>query len=77
MNNKEPNVVALYARVSTSDGRQETENQQIQLREYCAKCGWRIVGEYVDEASGANSERPAFKRLYRDAHRKSFDLVLF
>ena len=29
--------VALYARVSTNDGRQDTENQLIALREYCAK----------------------------------------
>lgn len=30
--------VALYLRVSTD--KQETENQAIQLREFCAKQGW-------------------------------------
>src|SRR4051794_8672812 len=40
--------VALYARVSTKGGRQDTENQLIALREYCAKQGWEVVAEYVD-----------------------------
>ena len=35
--------VALYARVSTKDGRQDTENQLIALREYCTKLGrWHV-----------------------------------
>jgi hypothetical protein len=38
-------TVALYARVSTKDGRQDTENQLIALREYCSKHGWVIAGE--------------------------------
>ena len=77
MENSEAKVVALYARVSTSDGRQETENQLIQLRTYCEKRGWRVAGEYVDQASGSSSERAEFKRLFQDAHRRGFDLVLF
>ena len=77
MKTSEPKVAALYARVSTSDGRQETENQLIQLRKYCRKRRWQIAGEYVDEASGSNSERPEFKRMFQDAHRRGFDLVLF
>jgi predicted site-specific integrase-resolvase len=43
--------VALYARVSTKDGRQDTENQLIALRDYCAKQGWTIAAEYVDHES--------------------------
>ena len=77
MKTSETKIAALYARVSTSDGRQETENQLIQLRKYCRKRHWRIAGEYVDEASGSNSERPEFKRMFQDAHRRGFDLVLF
>ena len=37
--------VALYARVSTKDGRQDAENQLLALREYCQKAGWEIAGE--------------------------------
>jgi DNA invertase Pin-like site-specific DNA recombinase len=69
--------VALYARVSTKDGRQDTENQLIALREYCAKQGWEIAGEYVDHETGGTSKRPHFQRMFADARQRKFDLVLF
>jgi DNA invertase Pin-like site-specific DNA recombinase len=69
--------VALYARVSTKDGRQDTENQLIQLREYCRKQGWAISGEYVDHESGGTSKRTHFQQMFVDAHQRQFDLVLF
>jgi len=69
--------VALYSRVSTNDGRQTTANQTRQLREFCRKRGWEIVDEYSDEASGGTGERPAFKRLFEDAHKRIFDGVVF
>lgn len=68
--------VAIYARVSTRD-RQETENQLRELRAYSQKQGWRIVGEYVDRESGGKADRPQFRRLFDDAHRRKFDMVLF
>jgi DNA invertase Pin-like site-specific DNA recombinase len=69
--------VALYARVSTKDGRQDTENQLIALREYCAKQGWTVVEEYVDHETGGTSKRPHFQRMFADARARKFDLVLF
>jgi hypothetical protein len=39
---------AIYARVSTADGRQDTDNQLAQLREFAAAQGWGIANEYVD-----------------------------
>src|ERR1700728_1839234 len=69
--------VALYARVSTKDGRQDTENQLIALREYCAKQGWQVSGEYVDHETGGTSKRPHFQRMFADARARKFDLVLF
>jgi DNA invertase Pin-like site-specific DNA recombinase len=69
--------VALYARVSTKDGRQDTENQLIALREYCAKQGWEVVGEYVDHETGGTSKRPHFQQMFADARARKFDLVLF
>ncbi len=69
--------VALYARVSTKDGRQDTENQLIALREYCAKQDWEIAGEYVDHETGGTSKRSQFQRLFRDSRARRFDLVLF
>jgi DNA invertase Pin-like site-specific DNA recombinase len=70
-------IVALYARVSTKDGRQDTENQLIALRDYCAKQGWEIAAEYVDHETGGTSKRPHFQRLFANARARRFDLVLF
>jgi DNA invertase Pin-like site-specific DNA recombinase len=70
-------LVALYARVSTKDGRQDTENQLIALREYCAKQGWEIAAEYVDHETGGTSKRPRFQQMFADARARKFDLVLF
>src|SRR6185503_9203185 len=70
-------AVALYARVSTKDGRQDTENQLFALREYCAKRGWQIAGEYVDHETGGTSKRQHFQRMFADARNRKFNLVLF
>ena len=70
-------VAAIYARVSTADGRQETENQLVQLRQFAETQGWEIVQEYVDHDSGSRSDRPEFRRLFDDASRRKFDVVLF
>jgi DNA invertase Pin-like site-specific DNA recombinase len=67
--------VALYARVSTKDGRQDIENQLIALREYSGKQGWEIAGEYVDHETGGTSKRPHFQRMFADARMRRFDLV--
>ena len=69
--------VALYARVSTRDKGQDTENQLSQLREFAGKQGWTIVQEYVDRATGKHSDREKFRRLFEDASQRKFDLVLF
>ena len=68
---------AIYARVSTKDGRQDTENQLRQLRRYARKQGYAITAEYVDRKSGGTADREAFKQLFADAHQRKFDLVLF
>jgi len=69
--------VAIYARVSTDDKGQDPENQLTQLREWCASCNHTIVNEYVDYESGRKAERREFNRLFEDAHRRQFDLVMF
>jgi len=68
--------VALYARVSTLNG-QHPEMQLSELREYGARRGWQIVGEYSDEGySGSRERRPQLDRLMADAHRRKFEAVL-
>ena len=70
-------TTAIYARVSTKDGRQDAENQLRQLREFCTSQGW-ICREYIDHASGKNDTgRPEFQRLFEDAAQRKFDLVVF
>ena len=69
--------VALYARVSTKDGRQDAENQLIALREYCARQKWTITSEYVDLETGGHSKRMHFQRMFADARAGKFDLLLF
>ena len=68
--------VALYARVSTLNG-QDPEMQLSELREYAARRGWAVSGEYVDQGvSGSKESRPELNRLTADAHRRLFDAVL-
>lgn len=69
--------IALYARVSKDDGKQDTENQLQELREFCKRSGWTIEQEYVDRASGKTADRPQFKKMFEDASKRKFDLVLF
>ena len=69
--------VALYARVSTKDGRQDAENQLAQLRQFVEAQNWTVVHEYVDRATGKRSDREQFQRLFAAASRRQFDLVLF
>ncbi len=67
--------VAIYVRVSTN--KQEVDNQLIQLREYCKKNDHQIFNEYVDIISGKEISRPSYDRMFLDAHKRLFDLVLF
>ncbi len=70
--------IALYARISTKDKNQDTENQLLQLRQYCAnQPGWTVIDEYIDQKTGRTADRDAFQRLFQDAYQKKFDLCFF
>ena len=69
--------VALYARVSTKDKRQDNENQLAQLRQFAATQGWTVAHEYIDRATGKHSDREQFKSLFVDASHRKFDILLF
>jgi DNA invertase Pin-like site-specific DNA recombinase len=68
--------VALYARVSTSNGQQDPEMQLRELREYAERRGLTIVGKYVDRVTGSKDSRPALNRLMADAGQRRFDAIL-
>ncbi len=57
----------IYARVSTHNG-QNPEVQLDEVREYCHRRGWKIVGEYVDEGiAGRRSIDRRWIACYRTA----------
>jgi len=68
--------VAIYARVSTLNHGQDVTMQTRELREYCERRGWTIVGEYVDNGvSGSKDSRPELNRLMADASKRRFDVI--
>lgn len=69
--------VALYGRVSTRDKGQDTENQLRQLRDFAASQGWTVQAEYVDHESGSTDDRAQFQKMFQDASRRRFDVLLF
>jgi len=68
--------VAIYARVSTKDKGQDTENQLHQLRAFAEQHG-SIYKVYTNQESGGKADRTEFKHLLLEAYQKKFDLVVF
>jgi DNA invertase Pin-like site-specific DNA recombinase len=69
--------VALYARVSTVNHRQDPEVQLHELRAYCERRGFEIIGEYVDKGiSGSHEKRPALDRLMTVCRKRLVDAVV-
>jgi DNA invertase Pin-like site-specific DNA recombinase len=66
--------VAIYARVSTSDQRNELQIRE--LTEYVERRGWRLAGIYQDQMSGAKVQRPGLDALMADARLRKFDAVV-
>jgi len=59
--------VALYARVSSADQKDDAVRQMQRLRDYAAARGYQVVAEVIEIASGLNEERPQLKKLLTDA----------
>jgi DNA invertase Pin-like site-specific DNA recombinase len=64
---------AIYARVSTSDQRNEIQIRE--LTEYVERRGWKLAGVYQDQMSGAKAQRPGLDALMADARLHKFDAV--
>ncbi|HEV2459165.1 MAG TPA: IS607 family transposase [Ktedonobacterales bacterium] len=58
--------VALYARVSSADQKDDAARQMQRLREYAAARGYQVIAEVTEIASGLNVERPKLKKLLAD-----------
>jgi putative resolvase len=59
--------VALYARVSSADQKDDMTRQVQRLRDYAAARGYQVVSEVTEIASSLNDERPKLKKLLTDA----------
>jgi putative resolvase len=55
--------VALYARVSSADQKEDVQRQIRRLQEYAAARGYQVMAEVTELASGLNDERPTLKKL--------------
>ena len=67
--------IAIYARVSTSNG-QDPETQLLALREYAKARKLEVFSEYVDVISGSTDSRPALNKMMQDAKRRRIDAVV-
>ena len=70
--------VALYARYSSDNQRQESIDAQLRaMKEHCTKNHHEIVRIYQDEALSATTDkRDDFLNMIRDSKQKIFDAVL-
>ena len=73
---KQQKRVAIYARVSTLDKKQDPETQLRQLREYAKHRDLDVVRELVDYASGRKDDRTNYKHLFELARKRDIDVVL-
>lgn len=73
---------AIYCRKSTTIGLEQDFNSIDAQREACEayakQQGWQVVPSRFDDGgfSGANLDRPAFKRLLTGIERKQFDIIV-
>ena len=61
-----PEQVALYARVSSPEHRENLERQAARLMDYCAARGYQVAQVVKEVASGVNDGRPKFLALLKD-----------
>src|SRR5713101_7077564 len=62
-----PANVALYARVSSADQKEDLERQLQRLKDYAAAKGYHVTKTVSELASGLNDSRPKFLKLLTDA----------
>src|SRR5216683_8381968 len=58
--------VALSARVSSAEQKEDVTRQLQRLRDYAAARGYQVVSEVTEIASGLNDERPKLRKVLTD-----------
>ena len=70
---------AIYSRVSKDDeGKrfQDPSNQTEPLKKFAEEMGWVVKFIFVDKKSGADSNRPEFKKMLSEVRQHHFDILL-
>lgn len=65
----------LYARVSSKDQR-TIPDQFDDMRQYCARQGWQIIGEFSEKESGKRNTRPQREALLALTRKRRVDVVV-
>ena len=60
------NAVALYARVSSAENKDNLDKQLERLRLYAAAKGYKVIKEVTEIGSGLNDKRPKLEKLLTD-----------
>ena len=61
-----PEKVAIYARVSSAEHKENLERQGVRLSDYCAAKGYQVAQVVKEIASGVNDSRPKLLALLKD-----------
>lgn len=80
MNRSDPQTInaVIYARYSShSQTEQSIEGQLHDCYAYAEKCGYHVIGEYIDRAlTGKSDDRPDFQRMIKDAEKRQFQIII-
>ena len=69
--------VAIYCRISKDNMGQDIDRQIHEVKEFCKRMNYEIVGEYFDEGFARTTRnRPSLDKLIKDARQKKFKLVV-
>lgn len=62
------NSVAIYARVSSSENKDNLAAQVERLTQYAIAKGYQIISTYAEVGSGVNDKRPKLEKLLTDSN---------
>jgi DNA invertase Pin-like site-specific DNA recombinase len=70
--------VSVYTRISTDNGKQDTQRQVDELKEHALKMGYVVVKVYEERISGVkkNGDRPILLQMLKDSKSGLFEKVL-
>jgi putative resolvase len=64
--NKKEEIIYIYARVSSSENKNNLETQKERLLNYCSAKGYKVSGIITEIGSGLNDKRPKLEKILID-----------